>query len=610
MRVPSGGIAATMQEPDSPTPTWPELPRSRRVIGVVDVVESVRLMQMHEDDHIGRWRQFVGEVRAEVLPLYQGRLVKSLGDGMLLEFGDAPRALAGMLDMQRRIGRYNTAHDEHDSIALRCGAHVADVVIDELDIYGSGVNLAARLAGVGGPGDITVSPELREECLDGVDAVFEDLGEVYLKHIGKPVHAISARPLPPEGTRDAVRIAWHADDLSRSLPTVAVMPFDGAPDRLVLGELVADGVVVHLASSNALRVISRLSASALAQRRLTSREIGALLGCDYVLHGRCLENGPSVALSVELVVADSGEVAWAERLSTSVAELLQPDDAVTRELALQTTVAIIEHELRHVAHAPLPTLKDYSLQLAAITLMHRSPRREFDRAGDVLGHLIERHPRAARPRALLAQWHVLRVTRGLAADLDEEGRRALEQTRRAIDIDADDALPLAVEAFVHCHVLRDLDGAQSRLDRALELKPNEPLAWLFQCVVHGFRGDGDVAWQCARRAIALSPLDPMRPYFDGLAASAALAAGLLEPAVDLAERSLRINRNHLPTLRALAIGLVERGDLERARQTAARVLALEPQFTLREYLVRSPRGSGSATRERYVAALGAAGIPP
>ena len=301
---------------------------------------------------------------------------------------------------------------------------------------------------------------------------------------------------------------------------------------------------------------------------------------------------------------------WADRLSTSVPELLQPGDPVTRELAQQTTTAIVEHELRRVASAPLPTLKDFSLQLAAITLMHRSPRREFARAGELLAYLSERHPRAAQPHALLAQWHVLRVTRGMTSDPGDEGRRALDHTRRAVDCDADNALALAVEGFVHCHVLKDLDTAQERLDRALELKPNEPLAWLFQCVVQGFRGEGAQAWQSAQRAIALSPFDPMRPYFDGLAASAALAAGLLDPAVDLAERSLRVNRDHLPTLRALTIALVERGETERAGEIAQRVLALDTQFTVRAYLAAAPRGSGSSTRERYSAALRAAGIPP
>jgi len=621
MVMTSAGNRNTMNEPSTQVPNWPELQRSSRAIVVVDVVESTRLMQQHEDDFIDRWRRFVNEVRTELLPAHEGRLVKSLGDGMLLEFADAPSALAGALGLQRRIAKYNGGRRDDAAIALRIGAHVADVVIDELDVYGSGVNLAARLATLGGPGDITVSPELRDRCLDGLDATFEDLGESgptatfedlgdsFVKHLAEPVHAIrvevGGRDLAPFGSRPTSR----PEELVATVPTVAVMPFDAKPDLLLLGELIADGVVSRLAVSNVMRVISRMSASALAQRKLTTSEIGGLLGCDYLLSGRILDAGQGVLLSVELVRASGGQVLWADRLVTSVAELLQRDDPITRDLASVTAATIVQHQLRNVSSVPLPKLSDYSLQLAGTTLMHRSPRREFDRAGEVLGHLIDRHPRAAHPRALLAQWHVLRVTRGLASDRADEARRALDHTRRAIDADGENALALAVQGFVHCHLLGDLDAAQERLDRALELKPNEPLAWLFQCVVQGFRGDGERAWVSAQRAIALSPLDPMRTYFDGLGASAALAAGLLEPAIHLANRSLRVNRDHLPTLRALAIALVESGDLKRAAEIAARVLALEPQFTVREYLARSPRGSGSETRDRYAAALRAAGIP-
>jgi class 3 adenylate cyclase/TolB-like protein/tetratricopeptide (TPR) repeat protein len=600
-----------MSEPVTPAPNWPELHRSRRAIVVVDVVESVRLMQQHEDEHIDRWRRFVDEVRSDVLPAHGGRLVKSLGDGMLLEFADAPSALAGALALQRRIERYNDGCDEDAVISLRAGAHVADVVIAELDVYGSGVNLASRLATLARPSEIIVSPELRDQCLDGVDATFEDLGEAFVKHLGEPVHAIRVHPRDEGPASHAVaHTSWRPDDLSVRLPSIAVMPFDAHADSLLLGELIADGIVAQLATSSVLRVISRTSTSALAQRRLTSGEIGTLLDADYLLCGRVVGIGSVTIVSVELLRAAAGDILWADRYTTSVPELLQRDDPVTRELALQTVTKITEQELRFVSNVPLPSLGDYSLQLAGATMMHRSTRREFDRAGELLGHLVERHPRAAHPHALLAQWHVLRVTRALATDLNDEARRALDHTRRALDCEAESALAYAVEGFVYCHVLRDLDAAQSRLDRALEIKPNEPLAWLFQCVVQGFRGDGEEAWNSAQRAVALSPLDPMRAYFDGLAASAALASGHLPPAIELAERSLLLNRNHLPTLRALTIALVESGYMQRAGEMAARVLALDPDFTIREYQARTPRGASLETRERYARALRAAGIPP
>lgn len=592
-----------------PSSSQGQLPqRARRAILVVDVVESVRLMRLHEDAFIGRWRRFAKEVKAELLPAFGGRLVKSLGDGLLLDFAHAHAALATALALREFVERHRGGAADPVAFALRMGLHVADVVVDDMDIYGAGVNLAARLAELSRPGDITVSPQARDECVDGLDAVFDDLGEVYLKHIDEPVHAIRVHP-PRAADCPRTPTNWPADCLSGALATVAVLPFGGMPLESPLGELIADSVIAHLSRSGSLRVISRLSSSALASRRLCGTEIAALLGCDHLLAGRCMAIGNRRLVTAELTVAATGEVLWADRLETSEDELLAPDDRVTRELAWQVMRAILDRSLANTANTPLPSLQDFSLLLTAMTLMHRSPAAEFDRAGDVLQHLIHRRPRAAQPWALLAQWRVLRVTRGLACNVTDEARHALDHSRRAAECDGDNALAPAVEGFVYCHLLKDLDAAQARLDRALAIRPSEPLAWLFQCVVDGFRGDGDRAWRSARHAIALSPLDPMRPYFDGLAASAALAAGLLDDAVSLAERSLRLNRNHLPTLRALTIAKVEKGELEEARRLGARVVALDPHFTVRAYMSAAPRGAASATRERYGRALSTAGLP-
>jgi tetratricopeptide (TPR) repeat protein len=157
-------------------------------------------------------------------------------------------------------------------------------------------------------------------------------------------------------------------------------------------------------------------------------------------------------------------------------------------------------------------------------------------------------------------------------------------------------------------MLRDLGGAEERLNRALAINPNDSLAWLFSGVVQAFRGDGEMALASVDKAIELSPLDPLRHYYDALACTAALAARRLPRAIELASRALRVNRDHLPTLRALTIAQVESGALEDARQTAARVLALEPNLTLRDYVARAPKG-GETTRKRYAAALAEAGIP-
>src|SRR5262245_31764024 len=180
-------------------PGWLDAHRARRAVLVVDMVDSVHLMQQYEDSVIDRWRRFVSEVVSEVLPALGGRMVKSLGDGMLLEFEVSRNAVEAAFELNRRIAIYNDLHHPEQAIRLRQGAHAADVVVDTLDIFGQGVNLAARLAALGRGGELIVSDTVRDEMLPGVDADVEDLGLCYLKNLDQPQRAFRIGPALPLG---------------------------------------------------------------------------------------------------------------------------------------------------------------------------------------------------------------------------------------------------------------------------------------------------------------------------------------------------------------------------------------------------------------------------
>lgn len=581
------------------------LRRVPRTVVVVDLVESVRLIEADEDGTVGRWQAFVTDVAATVLPEHGGRLVKSLGDGLMLEFEDTPRAVRCAAALHRAMSAAGTGRAPDEALWLRVGVHAGDVLAGEHDIYGRDVNLAARLAGLAAPGTTVVSAAARDRLVPGLDAEVEDLGECYLKHIDGPVHAFRI-----VGDGRAAR-----QPPSRAVPPsagIAVIPFcgrsvDEAGD--VIGEIVADAMIARLSACDGLRVVSRLSTSALRHRAHSAQEAGALLDAAFVVSGSFHVVGERVIVLAELADSRTGSVVWAGRAQAAVADILQADSDLADSLCASIMAAICAREAKRCHGAPLPTLQGYSLQLAAAQLMHRSSRQEFDRGREVLEHLVERYPRAPVPHAWLAKWYVLQVTRGLSGRRPEETARALEQTRQAMDAAPDDcALALAMEGFVHCHMLRDLDAADRRLDQALRVNPSESLAWLFKCVVQGFRGEGDAALQSAERAIALSPLDPMRHYYDGLAASAALAAHRLDRAVEWARRSLQVSRSHPPTLRVLAIAQAEQGREADARTTAARILELDPGLTVARYLASAPSGA-ETSRRRYAAALRSAGIP-
>lgn len=587
-----------------------------RAVVFVDVVESVRLIQANEVDVIRRWRNFVYDVRDHVLPSRGGRLVRSLGDAMLLEFDAAPNALEAAFAIQSRIAHYNVGHGRDDVLSLRVGAHVAEIVIDDLDIFGKGVNLAARLATLAEPGEIVVSADFAERVIAGVDAEFEDLGDCFLKNLEAPVHAYRLTNLPggePVGVSVAAAESVRpiARDVDGQGPRIAVLRFDmgpGADLSAVVGDLIADAISTRLSAATAVRVISRLSCQVLGGRAISVENVGQMLGTQYVVSGRCSGSLDRLLVRIELAQSDGAHVIWTGRLNTSVADLLNADDDFSAEVAADVMRVVTEAELRRAITRPLPQLQGYSLQQAATQLMHRSSIREFEHSRVMLDHLVERYPRAASPHAWMADWYVLSVTKGVAKPSHELAVRALEHTRRALAADPECALALAVQGFVHCHVEGDLERAERRLGEALQANPNEPLAWLFTSVVHGFRGDGEQAWVAAQRALSLSPLDPQKHYFQSLAASAALAAKRHQDTILLAQDSLRINRSHLPTLRTLAIAQAESGDLEAARRSAERILEVSPSFTVADYVTGAPKGAEHG-RARYAQALRAAGLP-
>lgn len=584
---------------------WPLLRRTTRTVVVIDLVESVRLIAHDEEGTIRRWQRFVHEVATRLLPAHGGRLVKRMGDGLMLEFDSVPPAIRCILDMYSALAALSPPPPSPAAMRLRASAHVTDVIADEHDLYGPGVNLAARLLQLADPGAIVVSGEVRGRLVAGLDAEVEDLGDRYLKHIDEPVRAY--RLSPPADVP-----AWSAPVVpGRLRPTVAVVPFDSAqPDPMheLLGDAVADELIASLSRSPELAVVSRLSTTVFRGRADALQSIRAHLRADYVLAGRLHVAGDRLRLVVELTETAGGEVVWAGEQRGSLPGVFSGDDPLVHELTHRVCQALSRRQVDRARREPLAALESYCLLMAAVSLLHGTAWADFDRAREMLEHLIERDRRHAAPHAWLAKWHVIRVQQGWSADMRRDTRLALDCTQRALDVDPASSLSLAIDGFVHCNLMKDLDGAANRYATALAENPSEPLAWLFQGTLHAFKGEGGPALQAAEQALSLSPLDPMRYFFESLTATAALAAGDYERTLEHARRSLRLHRTHTSTLRAMTIAQVQLGRLDEARETVRALMALEPQLTISAYLARSP-SSAYATGVLWSESLAAAGVP-
>lgn len=585
--------------PTTPPDLWPlpELPRVRRAIVVVDVVESVRQMQDDEAGFIERWRRFVHQVRTAVLPAHGGRLVKSLGDGMLLEFGRAPQAVAAALAMQALA-------DPSGPLRLRVGAHLADVVVDDSDLYGTGVNLAARVATLALPGEIVVTADVRDELAVSVDAQLDDLGDCHVKHLAEPVRAF--RVGPPSaglslGQGHAGATDWH--------PALAVIPPSayGAPGD-VLGEVIADEVIAALSKASHLRVISRLSTRAFRDRSNSAREIGAHLGAVYVLSGSYHTDGTRLTLHAELADTREGRVLWADALRGDVRSLFSADCELVQQLAIESARAVVCEEVARAGRRAMPNQESYTLLMAAVHLMHRNSRVDFERGRAMLEHLIDRNPDESLPRAWMGKWYGIRAAQGWTTNVLDDARQALAQVHRALDADPANSLAWAVKGLIHSYINRDMASARAAYESALAANPNESLAWLYSATLAAWSDSGAEAAQSARTAQRLSPLDPLKYYYDSLSATAFLVAGDHDTAIALSRQSLRLNRSHASTHRTLVIAQALAGQQDAARASAQELMQLDPAFRVSLFRQRYP-GRDSQHADAFCRALSDAGVP-
>jgi class 3 adenylate cyclase/tetratricopeptide (TPR) repeat protein len=605
------------------------LVRQETVVLLVDLVESVRLMREHEARAVRRWTDFVRFATSEILPRHHGILVKSLGDGLMACFTTVPDAVNAAAEMHRTVAAQNLGVSENEHFQLRAGVNAAMAWSDGIDIYGTGVNLAARLATLAGPGETIASAAAheqlvsglatlanpgetigsataRDELTHGVDASCEDLGFCVLKHFDQPVRAYRVGPASRHPN-----ITGRRDYGAVMQPSVAVIPFSArseAPALFDVGNLIADSVIWRLSRSTNLKVISRLSTAVFRGRTDDVGAVSTHLGAAYVLSGAYVADANRIMVTAELSAAHDNQVIWTDRLHGEIGDLLRPESELADRIAHAAHFAVFDAEVEHILTQPLPTLASYSLLLGSIKLMHRSSKDEFIQTRKILDELINRHNRIAAPRAWLGNWYILRVTRGWSEDRKQDAVEALSATHAALDRDPSDALALATEGFAYCHMLKDLDTAHKRCNEAVNANPSHALGWLYLGTVNAFKGQGAAAVEATRRAMELSPLDPQRYYFESLSATAALSAHQYENAERLARSSLTLNCMHQSTWRALTISLVCQGRMDEARAALAKARELDPALTVETYLARMPNAQ-LETGQEWARCLAMAGLP-
>ena len=540
---------------------------------------------------LGQW---AAQAQWQLLSFHKGRIVRRMNNGLMMEFADARSCLQAAFALGQLAG----------PASPRAAAHLANYSQSRDEVVGPDIRLTSGLTALAKPGEVLVTAELRDRLVDGLDADFEDLGYRRVGPLTRPVRLFRAQ----HGQGDISDRAVAAKHDLR--PGLAVIPFrSGIPEAkrwLMIGELIAEGVIARLSHSIGIRVISRQSTSALRDHGGLP-EIERHLGATFVLSGSYSIRGKKLIVSAELAEVRSHTLLWSGQLQHMMGDLLQEESELLYELARTVAQALKQAQVRKALTRPLPRLDSSFLLLAGISMTHSHSAKTFERGREALTELTVRHPGLALPRAWLGMWHALNVVKGKSDNTARDTRRAREQTLRALQAEPDNAMALAVEGYIQCQLLGHPEHARKSLNLAIEANPSEPMAWLFKSLSSAMWGSGSASVTEAYIARSLSPVDPLRYFFDMLTGNALLANHEHEQAIACAHRSLRADKHHAPTLRLLLIAQAEVGRIEEAKETLGRLLARTPGLTVSSYLAMG--SVDSPLRQRCARAMRQLGLP-
>src|SRR5271169_3380456 len=584
----------------------------RRLAAILaaDVAGYSRLMGADEEGTLARLKALRREVADPKIKEHRGRIVKTTGDGLLLEFASVVDAVRCAVEVQREIAERNADVPPDRRIELRMGINVGDIIKDGRDIHGDGVNVAARLEALAEPGGICVSRVVRDQVRDKLAFSFEDMGEQQVKNIARPVrvHRIvigeEAGPSePPTETSTKPPLALP------DKPSIAVLPFQnmsGDPEQEYFVDGMVEEIITALSRIRWLFVLARNSSFSFKGQSPDVKQVGRELGVRYVLEGSVRKAGGRVRITTQLIDTLSGAHLWADRFDGALEDVFELQDNVAISVA-----GVIEPTLRHSeierARRKRPdSLDAYDLYLRALPYAFVAMPEDADKALALLGKAIELEPDFAAAHAIIAWCHEQRYLRG---GMREETRiAALHHARRAIAAGGDDGAALATAGFVIAVCGRDYETALTAFERSFALSSSCAFALGFSATVRAWKGDDAIAVEQANRALRLSPLDPLiyLPY--GGLAYAHFAAGRFAETVAAASLATQSNpRFSVPQiLHAAALGCLDRR--EDAKTVVERLLELQPGITVTSAIL-----SARYVQPENIAALGnalrRAGLP-
>jgi TolB-like protein/class 3 adenylate cyclase len=567
----------------------------RRLAAVLaaDVAGYSRLMGNDEEGTLARLKSVRKTFVDPAIATHRGRIVKTTGDGVLVEFASAVDAVRSSADVQRKMSEYNRALPQDQRIDLRIGIHIGDIIIDDSDIFGDGVNIAARLEAIAEPGGVCISDDAHRQIRGKVDIVFDDMGLQSLKNIAEPIRSwralldgtapstsqpkTSSRPVGPLPLPDK--------------PSIAVLPFQnmsGDAEQEYFADGTVEDIITALSRFKSLFVIARNSSFTYKGKAVDIKQVGRELGVRYVLEGSVRRAGGRVRITGQLVDAATGAHIWADKFDGSLGDVFGLQDQIATHVVTTIAPQLERAEVERAKRKAPEDLAAYDHYLRGLAAFHHNARPTYADAKRIWLTAVEVQPDYALVWAQLALWHYRLVSYGWGVDRDRETEEGIKFARHAISLDRTDPDVLARAGYVIAGMDHALQEGMSHLDEAISLNANLAVGWTWGGHVKSFLGEHDAAIERLLHAMRLNPGDIFRHVTMGALSHAFLFKRQYDEATRWGEEATRDTPLWNPGWRSLVASHALAGRLGAAQAAVKHLLDVEADASISKFLRYTP----------------------
>jgi TolB-like protein/class 3 adenylate cyclase len=553
------------------------------------------------------------EILDGLIATYGGRIANTAGDSVLAEFGSAVDAVRCAMEAQGALAKANSTLPETRQINFRIGVHVGDVMVRAGDLFGDGVNIAARLQTLARAGGLCISGVTFDQVRKILPLAFTDLGGQTVKNIEEPIRAYEVKVadgMPSSASKDVMRlpVGDQKPPILPDKPSIAVLPFQnmsGDPEQDYFADGIVEDIITELSRFKSLFVIARNSSFTYKGKAVDIKRVGRELGVRYVLEGSVRKAGSRVRITGQLIEAATDKHLWADKFDGALEDVFGLQDKVTTSVVGLIAPKLEQAEIERARQKPTDNLDSYDLLLRGMALAYRKGK--LTEAREFFYKAIEQDPSYGAAYAMAAStlmWQQGTTGAPLTAEMRAE---AVRLAHLGAQVGGDDALALARSAHVLAYIGGEYEFGTALVEQAVALNPNLSVAWYSRGWVALMCGDGERSIESFERMIRLSPLDRLRVSAWNGISFAHLVLGQYEKGRVSALQSIQVVKD-AHTMGACIMNAVCAGRLEEAKEAAAQLLQLQPDFrashSIKAFPVRSPE-----IRDRIVAALVEAGVP-